>query len=65
MYKESFFFYAKLFNIVIIGTIGILILAEKEGLIKDILSVVQNLINRGVRLSHKIVNMIIENFGKS
>ena len=55
---------AKSFNLEIIGTIGILILAEKKGLINGILRVVQNLMNQGFRLSQKILNKITEAYGK-
>ena len=55
---------AKSLNIEIIGTIGVLILAEKKGLIKDIFSVVLKLVNSGFRLSNKILDKIIEKYGK-
>lgn len=51
-------------NIKIIGTIGVLILAYKKGLIKDLISVIHKLVNSGFRLSDDILNRIIEQFGK-
>jgi len=51
-------------NIKIIGTIGILILAYKKGLIKDLISVILKLVNNGFRLSNSLLNRIIDQFGK-
>ncbi len=51
-------------NIKIIGTIGVLILAHKRGLIKDLTTVILKLVNSGFRLSDNILNRIIEQFGK-
>ena len=55
---------AKSLHVEIIGTIGILILAEKKGLIKDLFSVVLKLVNSGFRLSNKILDKIIEKYGR-
>ena len=51
-------------NIKIIGTIGILILAYKKGLIKDLISVILKLVNNGFRLSDSLLTRIIDQFGK-
>lgn len=55
---------AKNLNIEIIGTIGIIILAGKKGIVNDVISVVLKLVNNGFRLSNKIVDRIIEKYGK-
>jgi len=55
---------AKNLNIEIIGTVGIIILAGKKGVIKDVVSVVLKLVNNGFRLSNNIVDRIIEKYGK-
>lgn len=51
-------------NIKIIGTIGILILAYKRGLIKDLITAILKLVNNGFRLSDSLLNRIIDQFGK-
>lgn len=51
-------------NIKIIGTIGILILAHKKGLIKDLITVILKLVNNGFRLSDSLLNRIVDQFGK-
>jgi predicted nucleic acid-binding protein len=50
-------------NIKIIWTIGILILAYKKGLIKDLITVILKLVNKGFRLSDNLLNRIIDQFG--
>jgi predicted nucleic acid-binding protein len=55
---------AKNLNIEIIGTIGILLLASNKGLLTDIISVVLKLVNNGFRLSNKIIDRIIEKYGR-
>ena len=55
---------AKSLNLEIIGTIGILLLASNKGLIKDVISVILKLVNRGFRLSDKLLDKIIEKYGK-
>jgi len=50
-------------NLQIIGTIGVLILANKKGLIKDLISVILKLVNKGFRLSDSLVNKIIDQYG--
>jgi len=55
---------AKNLNIEIIGTIGIIILAGKKGIVNDVISIVLKLVNNGFRLSNEIGDRIIENYGK-
>jgi predicted nucleic acid-binding protein len=55
---------AKSLNIEIIGTIGILLLAGNKGLLKDVISVILKLVNNGFRLSNKIVDRLIEKYGR-
>jgi len=55
---------AKSVNIEIIGTIGILLLASNKGLINDVISVILKLTRNGFRLSDKLVDKIIEKYGK-
>jgi len=55
---------AKSVNIEIIGTIGILLLASNNGLINDVISVILKLTNNGFRLSDKLLDKIIEKYGK-
>lgn len=50
-------------NLQIIGTIGVLILANKKGLIKDLISVILKLVNKGFRLSDSLVSKIIDQYG--
>jgi predicted nucleic acid-binding protein len=56
---------AKSFNIKIIGTVGVLLLASDKGLIKDVISVILKLVNKGFRLSDKLLNKIIEKYGRN
>ena len=55
---------AQSFNIDIIGTIGIILLADKKGLISDVTSLILRLVNKGFRLSDKLINKIIEKYGQ-
>jgi len=55
---------AQSLNIDIIGTIGIILLANKKGLISDVISTVLRLVNKGFRLSDKLINKIIEIYGQ-
>ena len=50
-------------NIDIIGTIGIIILAHKKGLISDLTSLILRLVNKGFRLSDALINKIIDKYG--
>lgn len=55
---------AQSFNIDIVGTIGIILLANKKGLISDVVATVLRLVNKGFRLSDKLINKIIEKYAK-
>jgi predicted nucleic acid-binding protein len=54
---------AQSFNIDIIGTIGIILLADKNGLISDVIGTILRLVNKGFRLSDKLIDKIIEKYG--
>lgn len=54
---------AKSFNLEIIGTIGVLLIANKKGLLNDVLSVILKLVNNGFRLSDKMLDKLIEIYG--
>jgi len=53
---------AQSYSIDIIGTIGIILLAEKKGLIPDVIAVLLRLVNKGFRLSDKLIDRIIEQY---
>ena len=55
---------AQSYDIDIIGTIGIILLAEKRGLIQDVVEVILRLVNKGFRLSDKLINKIIEQYSR-
>src|SRR3989304_1491081 len=55
---------AQSLNIDIIGTIGVLLLADKKGLIKDVISIILKMVNKGFRLSDKLIDKLIEKYGK-
>jgi predicted nucleic acid-binding protein len=55
---------AESLKIEIIGTIGILLLADKRGLIKDVLSIILKLVNKGFRLSDNLIDKLIEKYSK-
>ncbi len=55
---------AQSLNIDIIGTIGVILLAEKKGLIKDVLEVIIRLVNNGFRLSDKLIDSILDKYGR-
>lgn len=55
---------ARSLNIDIIGTIGIILLADKKGLIKDAIGIILKLVNKGFRLSDKLIDKIIEKYSK-
>ena len=56
---------AEALQINIIGTVGIILLANKRGLISNPLDLILLLVNNGFRLSDKVLKMIIERFGSS
>lgn len=55
---------AKSLDLEIIGTIGVLLLANKKGLINDIMGIILKLVNNGFRLSDHLLNNLIDRFGK-
>ena len=55
---------AQSYNINVIGTIGIILLANKKGLTSDVTSIILRLVNKGFRLSEKLLNKIIEQYGR-
>jgi predicted nucleic acid-binding protein len=55
---------AQSLNIDIIGTIGIILLAEKKELIKDVTGIILKLVNKGFRLSDNLIDRIIEKYSK-
>lgn len=55
---------AKSFDLDIIGTIGILLLANKKGVITDVMGTILKLVNRGFRLSDKLIDKLIDRYGK-
>jgi len=55
---------AKSFDLDIIGTIGVLLLAYKKGFIKDVISVILKLVNKGFRLSDQLIDQLIEKYSK-
>ena len=55
---------AQLLNLDIIGTIGIIVMANKRGILNDVIGTVLKLVNNGFRLSDKIIDMILEKYKK-
>jgi len=55
---------AKSFDLDIIGTIGVLLLANKKGLIGDVMGTILRLVNRGFRLSDKLIDRLIDTYSK-
>ncbi len=55
---------AKSLHLDIIGTIGILLIAQKKDIIKDALSIILKLQNKGFRLSETIIEKIREDLSK-
>lgn len=53
---------AQSLKIDIIGTIGIIVLAKKKGLINDVSGIILRLINNGFRLSDSLLNMLIQKY---
>lgn len=53
---------AKSLNIKIIGTIGVLLLANKHGFHKDVMGTILRLVNKGFRLSDGLIEMLIEKY---
>lgn len=55
---------AQSLNIDIIGTIGIILLADKKGLISDVIGTILRLVNKGFRLSDAILDKLIEKYSR-
>lgn len=55
--------FAKSLQLNIIGTIGILVLAYKKGVIQDIKGILHELINSGFRISKDLIQKIIDEYG--
>ena len=55
---------AQSMNIDIIGTIGVILLADKKGLISDVTGIILRLVNKGFRLSDNLINKIIDSYGQ-
>ncbi|MFC2087025.1 DUF3368 domain-containing protein [Bacteroidota bacterium] len=55
---------ARSLNIDIIGTIGILLLADRKGLVKDVFGITLKIVNKGFRLSDKLLDKLIDKYGK-
>lgn len=55
---------AQSFSIDIIGTIGIILLANKKGLISDVTGTILRLVNKGFRLSDNLIDKIIEKYNR-
>jgi predicted nucleic acid-binding protein len=55
---------AKDLDIDIVGTIGILLLADKKGLIKDVWGLILKIVNKGFRLSDQLLEKLIEKHRK-
>lgn len=56
--------FAQSLNIDIIGTIGILLLAHKKGLLDNLSDIIRLLVENGFRVSQSILKTIKENLGK-
>lgn len=55
---------ARSFNLNMIGTIGIIILAHKKGLISDVVEIILQLVRKGFKLSDTLISKIIEKYGR-
>ena len=53
---------AQSLNIEIIDTIGVIMLAEKKGIIKDVFEILFRLVNNGFRLSDKLIDSILDKY---
>jgi len=52
--------FAKMNGLQVIGTMGILLKAKKEGLIKEIKPLISDLVLNGIRISKKIVEITLQ-----
>jgi predicted nucleic acid-binding protein len=55
---------AQKYNIEIIGTIGLLLKAEKSGAIKDAFPIIMQMINNGFRISSAVLDKLIKIYSK-
>jgi predicted nucleic acid-binding protein len=55
---------AQFLHVDIIGTVGILILANNKGYISNMLGTILKLVNAGFRMSDDLINKIIDKYGK-
>ena len=55
---------ASLLNIPVRGTLGIILVLKKRGIIKEARPVIQNLIDHGMYLSHTVINKALERIGE-
>lgn len=53
---------AQSLHVEIIGTIGVILLAEQKGLTKDVVGTILRLVNQGFRLSEQMITFIIEKY---
>lgn len=55
---------ASSYDISIIGTIGLILLAEKRGIVNNALAIIIQLTNKGFRISDKLLNQLINKLNK-
>jgi predicted nucleic acid-binding protein len=55
---------AEFFHIDIIGTLGVLLLADKKGIIKDFMNVIKGLKSKGFRISDSLFKELNDKYGK-
>ena len=55
---------ANSYDLNIIGTLGILLLADKKGIIDDFISTILKIVNQGFRLSDTLIDKLIEEYRK-
>lgn len=57
--------YAKLLNIEVIGTLGLLKIAKRRGLVRSVKKVINNLLAEGYYIEDKLVRKILKDIGES
>ena len=57
--------YAKLLNIEVMGTLGLLKIAKKNGLIQSVRKVIENMLAEGYYIEDKLVRKILKDIGES
>jgi len=57
--------YARLLNVEVIGTIGILKIAKKRGVIQSVKQAITDILAEGYYIDDKLVTMILEDAGES